>query len=137
MQWMVTALVVGLGGATLVTRNPTFVVFKPSIIEAGIALIMLWPRWIARYVPARAREFLPPGLILFWGYLYAAAWFACAASNLLVARAYGLKAWAIYSNVSPFVVMGVLTGLGFLVFPLVVRRTARERGVALSSRPVG
>lgn len=137
MQWMATALVVGLGVATMVTHNPMFVVFKPSILEAGIALIMLWPGWIARYVPARRLEFVPPRLVLFWGYLHAAAWLACAASNLLVARIYGLKAWAIYSNVAPLAVMGALTGLGFLVFPSVIRRTARKRSVGLSSQPVG
>lgn len=136
MQWMATALVVGLGVATLLTRNPTFVVFKPSILEAGIAAIMLWPGWIARYLPARRLQSVPPRLIVFWGYLHSAAWFACAASNLLVAQAYGLKAWAIYANFAPLAVMGALTGLGFLVFPSSIRR-ARERGVALSSPPAG
>jgi intracellular septation protein len=136
MQWMATALVVGLGVATLVTRSPTFVVFKPSILEAGIASIMLWPGWIARYLPARRLQSVSPRMIVFWGYLHAAAWFACAASNLLVAYAYGLKAWAIYSNFAPLAVMGVLTGLGFLVFPSAIRR-ARERGVAFSSPSVG
>ncbi len=74
--------------------------------------------------------------MLFWGYLWAAAWFALAASNLLVARVYGLKAWAIYTNLSPFVLLGVLMGLGLLIFPPLVRRIARERGIDLKSRVV-
>src|SRR5215831_8803255 len=37
MQWMALALVVVLGGATLVTHNPTFVVFKPTIFEGAMA----------------------------------------------------------------------------------------------------
>ena len=135
MQWMALALVVGLGGATLLTRNPTFVVFKPSIFEAGLALMMLRPGWMTRYAPARSPGLVPPGLMLFWGYLWAAAWFALAVSNLVVARSFGLKAWAIYTNVSPFVLLGVLFGLGFLVFPAVVRAQARARGVTLSSPP--
>ena len=73
MQWMAMVLVVGLGGATIVTRNPTFVVFKPSIFEAGLAIMMLRPGWMTRYAPARAREFVPPGLMVFWGYLWAGA----------------------------------------------------------------
>ncbi len=136
MQWMAMVLVVGLGGAAIVTHNPTFVVFKPSIFEAGLALMMLRPGWMTRYAPARSRDFVPPGLMLFWGYLWAAAWFALAVSNPLVASTYGLKTWAIYTNVSPFVLLGVLFGLGLLVFPRVVRHVARARGVALPARSV-
>ena len=135
MQWMAMGLVVVLGGTTMVTHNPTFVVFKPSIFEGCLAAMMLRPGWTIRYAPARARDLLPRGLMLFWGYLWSVAWFALAASNLFVARAYGLKAWAIYTNFSPFVLLGVLMGLGMLVFPPLVRRIARERGASLSSRP--
>lgn len=136
MQWMAMALVVVLGGATILLHNPTFVVFKPTIFEGCLAAMMLRPGWTTRYAPARARDVLPPGLMLFWGYLWAAAWFALAASNLLVARVYGLKAWAIYTNLSPFVLLGVLMGLGLLIFPPLVRRIARERGIDLKSRVV-
>ena len=133
MQWLAMGLVVVLGGATILFHNPTFAVLKPSIFEGCLAAMMLRPGWVVRYAPARARDFLPAGLMLFWGYLWAVAWFALAASNLLVARAYGLKAWAIYTNFSPFVLLGVLFGLSFLIFPPMVRRIARERGVSLSS----
>ena len=133
MQWMAMGLVVVLGGATMLTHNPTFVVFKPSIFEGGLAAMMLRPGWTIRYAPARARDLLPPGLMLFWGYLWSMAWFALAASNLLVARVWGLKAWAIYTNISPLVLVGVLIGLGILIFPPIVRRIARERGVLLSA----
>ena len=133
MQWMALALVLGLGSASILTRNPTFVVFKPSIFEGCLALMMLRPGWMRRYAPARAIEFLPPALVLCWGYLWAAAWFALAASNLLVARVYGLKAWAIYTNLSPFALLAVLFGAGFLVFPPMVRRAARARGASLST----
>ena len=136
MQWMALVLVIGLGSASILTRNPTFVVFKPTIFEGGLAAMMLRPNWAIRYAPAYARDLMPPGLMLFWGYLWSAAWFALAASNLLVARVYGLKAWAIYTNFSPFVLLAVLMGLGLLIFPPMVRRIARERGVTLPSRAV-
>ena len=132
MQWMAMALVVVLGGATILLHNPTFVVFKPSIFEGCLAAMMLRPGWTIRYAPARARDLLPPRLMLFWGYLWSAAWFALAASNLLVARAWGLRVWAIYTNISPLALVAVLVGLGLVVFPPVVRRIARERGVVLS-----
>ena len=134
MQWMALALVVVLGGATMLTRNPTFVVLKPSIFEAGMAAMMLRPRWSVRYAPAYVRDLVPPGFSLVWGYLWAAAWFALAASNLVVARVLGLKAWAIYTSVSPWTLFGVLMGLGLLIFPPMVRREARARGIDLKAR---
>ena len=135
MQWMAMGLVVVLGGAAILFHNATFVVFKPSIFEGCLAAMMLRPGWTIRYAPARARDLLPPGLMLFWGYLWSAAWFALAASNLVVARIWGLKVWAIYTNLSPFVLLGLLMGLGLLIFPPLVRRIARERGVSLSPGP--
>jgi intracellular septation protein A len=137
MQWMAMALVVGLGGATILTRNPTFVVFKPSIFEACIAAMMLRPGWLIRYAPPQTVDLIPRGLMVFWGYLWAAAWFAMAASNLVIDRVYGLKAWAIWTNVSPMLLAPVLMGLGLLVFPPIVRRAARERGIVLTSAPRG
>src|SRR5215469_349612 len=37
MQWMTYALVIVLGGATILLHNPTFVVFKPTIFEGALA----------------------------------------------------------------------------------------------------
>jgi intracellular septation protein len=119
----------------MLTHNPTFVVFKPTIFEGGMAAVMLRPGWMARYTPPRVRDFVPRSLVVFWGYLWATGFFALAASNLYVAQAYGLKAWAIYTNFSPWALVGALTGLGLLVFPPLVRRRARAQGVSLSSRP--
>jgi intracellular septation protein A len=133
LQWMAMLLVIGLGGASIVTRNPTFVVFKPTIFEGCLAAMMLRPNWLARYMPPSINDLVPPALTLFWGYLWAAAWFALAASNLLVARVWGLKAWAVYTNFSPLVLLGVLIGLGVLVFPPLVRARARARGISFSS----
>src|SRR4051812_6608936 len=48
MQWMVMVLVIGLGGATIVTHNPTFIVLKPSIFEASFGLMMLRLGWMLR-----------------------------------------------------------------------------------------
>jgi len=136
MQWMGLILVIGLGGATILTRNPKFIVLKPSIMESCFGVVMLRPGWLARYVPSRARE-LVPRLLFVWGYAWAAAWFALAASNLVVAHVYGLKAWAVYTNFTPFLLALALMGLGALVFPPVVRRVAHSRGIVLSSGRVG
>jgi intracellular septation protein A len=134
MQWMALALVLVLGLTTIFTHNPTFAVFKPSIFEACLAAMMLRPGWMARYTPAYARDFVPQGLLVFWGYLWAGAWFAMAASNYVVFRVFGLKAWAIYTSVSPWALLAALTVLGLLVFPPITRRRALAAGVDLKAR---
>ena len=137
MQWMAMGLVVVLGGATMVTHNPTFVVFKPSIFDACLGAMMLRPGWAARYMPPQVADLVPRGIVVFWGYVWAVSWFALAASNLVVDRIYGLRAWALWTNFSPLAVVAVLTGSGMLVFPPMVRRAARARGIAFTSRAAG
>lgn len=134
MQWMSLALVVVLGGSTLVTRNPAFVLYKPSISEAAMATMMLRPGWAARYAPSYVGDLLPRWLTVSVGYLWSLAFFALAASNLVVAQVWGLKAWALYTAISPWVVFAVLMGLGLLIFPPMVRSAARARGIDLTAR---
>jgi intracellular septation protein A len=135
MQWMAMGLVVVLGGATMVTHNPTFVVFKPSIFDACLGAMMLRPGWGARYMPPQVSDLVPRGLLVAWGYVWAVSWFALAASNLAIERIYGLKAWALWTNFSPIMLVALLTGSSMVVFPPIVRRVARARGIAFTSRP--
>ncbi len=135
MQWMAMVVVMVLGAATMVTHNPTFVVFKPSIFDACIGAMLLRPGWMDRYAPPQVMDLVPKGLKVFWGYLWSFSWFALAAINLAVERVYGLKAWAIWTSISPMALVILLTVSGFLVFPPIVRRAARARGIAFSSRP--
>src|ERR1022692_3647721 len=51
-QWMSLGLVLVMGAATILTRDPRFVMIKPSIVQAGVGLMMLRPGWIERYMPA-------------------------------------------------------------------------------------
>src|SRR5581483_6707220 len=41
MQWLSLVLVVTLGSATLLTRDPRFVMLKPTIAYAAVACVML------------------------------------------------------------------------------------------------
>jgi intracellular septation protein len=41
MQWMSLGLVVVLGGATLLTQNPRFMMIKPTIVHFAVAVVML------------------------------------------------------------------------------------------------
>ena len=135
MQWMAMGLVVVLGGATMVTHNPTFVVFKPSIFDACLGAMMLRPGWMIRYSPPQIRDLIPRSFMVAWGYLWAFCWFALGVSNIVIERAYGLKTWALWTNFSPMALAFGLIGAGLLIFPPLVRRAARAQGVIFSSRP--
>jgi intracellular septation protein len=133
IQWMSVGLVAVMGTASIVTQSPRFVMIKPSIIQACIAIMMLRPGWCARYVPAFAKDLVPHWLLVLWGYLWAAVMLALAGSSLAVAYYAGQKTWAIFTTLTPWLVMGLLVAATFAVFPRIVRRNARARGVALPS----
>src|ERR1044071_1984477 len=46
MEWLSLFLVVAAGTATLLTNDPRFVLFKPSVIYAIIGIVMLKPGWL-------------------------------------------------------------------------------------------
>src|ERR1700710_593102 len=53
------ALVIVLGGATLLTNDPRFVLAKPSVAHFAIGAIMLKRGWLLRYMPAIVTEKAP------------------------------------------------------------------------------
>src|SRR5207237_5652013 len=56
MQWLSLALVIVLGGASMLTQSPRFVMLKPSIAHFAVAAIMLRRGWMLRYLPDIARR---------------------------------------------------------------------------------
>jgi intracellular septation protein A len=137
MQWAALALVIVLGGATMLTHNTTFILYKPTIFEGALGLMLLKPGVLARYMPAYVRDLIPHALVIFWGYLWAFSWLAMAVSNLYVAQIWGLKAWAIYTSVAPWMLWAALFGLGMLVFIPLVSHRARVLGIDLKARRAG
>ena len=49
MTWASLALVIVLGAATILTRDPRFVLAKPAIAHFAIGTIMLKRGWMLRY----------------------------------------------------------------------------------------
>ena len=94
MQWMSLALVVVLGGATMLTHDPRFVMVKPTVIYAAIGVVMLQRGWQIRYLPARAAAHVEPATVIAWGYVWAALMFAIAAGNLVLALTVPVAVWA-------------------------------------------
>jgi intracellular septation protein A len=124
-QWLTLVLVVGLGGVSLATQNPLFVMIKPSLVQAGFGLAALRPGWLARYLPSDRLPLIPASVVRTAGYAYAAALFGLATANLAVALLAGPQVWAAYSATVPIVVFAGL-GLGvFVSFRGHVRRNLR------------
>src|ERR1019366_3312452 len=55
MEWLSLILVVAAGAATLLTNDPRFVLFNPSIFYVIVGIVMLKAGWMTRYMPAIAR----------------------------------------------------------------------------------
>lgn len=92
LQWISLFIVLAGGAATLVTRDPVFVMLKPSIIYLLVGWAMLKRGWMLRYMPPRAIEFLPD-LIVTFGYVWAGLMFLSAALNLVLALTCGVAVW--------------------------------------------
>jgi len=102
MTWASLALVIVLGSATILTRDPRFVLAKPSIAHFAIGAIMLKRGWMLRYMPQIAVDTIPE-YITVAGYAWAALMFSLGAGTIAVAATGDLKLWAFYVS---FVAIG-------------------------------
>jgi intracellular septation protein len=98
MTWASLGLVIVLGGATLLTRDPRFVLAKPAIGHVAIGLIMLKRGWMLRYMPAIVTENIPHYVTLA-GYAWSALMFVLAAGTIGVAATGDMRLWTFYVTV--------------------------------------
>jgi intracellular septation protein len=133
MNWASLGLVVVLGAATLIARDPRFVMVKPSFGAFAIATIMLRRNWMLRYLPPIVTENVSPRTPLVWGYIWCAAFFALGAANLVVAFACGLKVWAWFVAFVPLPVKLALFLAQYAQLRHAVGATLRSRSLAAAS----
>src|SRR3954470_754377 len=110
MTWASLALVIALGGATLLTHDARFVLAKPAIGHVAIGLIMLKRGWMLRYMPAIVTENIPE-YVTFAGYAWAALMFVLAGGTVAVAMTGDMKLWTLYVTV-------VLVGAKLVAFAI-------------------
>ncbi|HEY5338220.1 MAG TPA: septation protein IspZ [Rhizomicrobium sp.] len=127
MQWASLLLVIVLGSATLLTKDPRFVMLKPSIAGFAIACVMLQRGWQMRYLPPIAKEHASEGFLVFWGYAWSALYFATAAANLYIALFLGTKVWAEFNAVVLTFAPLVLFGIQYATMRIVIGRTVRAK----------
>ena len=129
MTWASLALVIVLGTATILTRDPRFVLAKPSIAHFAIGAIMLKRGWMLRYMPQIAVETIPE-YITIAGYAWAALMFALGAGTIAVALTGDLKLWAFYVS---FVAIGAKVlafAIQYLAFRLLITSRIRAARAA-------
>lgn len=137
MEWLSLFLVVAAGSATLLTHDPRFVLFKPSVIYAIVGVVMLKPGWLNRYLPDIARIVMPDVAVVV-GYAWAALMFVSAAVNGFVALTCDIATWAmvmpIYGIVSKLVVfLGGYAAMRIIGKRRITAMPAGERDALLAS----
>lgn len=133
MQWLSLVLVVVFGGATLITRNPVFVMLKPTLIYTAIGAVMLRPGWMIRYAPPVAQSY-GSNVMTTFGYLWATLMFATGVANMVVALRADPVVWAWFVGVFPIASKVGMVIAQYLVTRRIVRRRIRvAKALAVSA----
>jgi intracellular septation protein A len=130
MTWASLGLVIVLGGATILTSDPRFVLAKPAIAHFAIGAIMLKRGWMLRYMPPLVVETIPE-YVTFAGFAWAAMMFALGAGTIAVAMTGDLKLWTLYVSVVAVGAKIAAFAIQYVVFRVAVTsriRAARAAG---------
>src|ERR1700742_598118 len=98
MTYASLALVIVLGGATLLTNDPRFVLAKPAIAHFAIGAVMLKRGWMLRCMPPIVVDTIPE-YVTFAGYAWAALMFVLGCGTIATAMSGNMKLWAFYVSV--------------------------------------
>lgn len=124
MTWASLALVIVLGGATLLTNDPRFVLAKPAIAHFAIGAIMLKRGWMLRYMPPIVAETIPE-YVTMAGFAWALLMFALGAGTIAIAATGNIRLWAFYVSVVAIGAKIAAFAIQYVAFRLLV--TSRLR----------
>lgn len=127
MTWASLGLVIVLGGATLLTHDPRFVLAKPAIGHFAVGVIMLKRGWLLRYLPPLVTKTIPEYVVIA-GYAWAALMFALGSGTIAVAATGDLKLWTFYVSVVLIGAKLAAFAIQYVAFRLLV--TSRIRAAA-------
>jgi len=130
LQLLSVVLILASGSATLLTKDATFIMLKPSIIYGIVGAVMLKRGWMNRYLPERAAPVAD--IATTFGYVWAGLMFASAALNIGLALSLDAKTWAalmsgwgLFSKIGLFLIQyATMTAIGR-------RRAAAATGAAI------
>ncbi|HEX4028438.1 MAG TPA: septation protein IspZ [Rhizomicrobium sp.] len=126
LQWVSLVVVAASGLGALDTGNPLYVMLQPSILYLLTGAAMLKRGWMNRYLPPRAREYVPD-LGLAFGYVWAGLMFFSAAVNLMLALSLDLKSWGVAISAWGIASKAALLLIQFGVMKSTGRRRYRAR----------
>ncbi|CAN5341998.1 septation protein IspZ [soil metagenome] len=129
MTWASLALVIVLGSATLLTKDPRFVLIKPSIAHFAIGAIMLRRGWMLRYLPDIVRDNIPH-LVTIAGYAWAALMFVLGFGVIAFAMTGDVKLWAFYVTVIAIGAKILAFAIQYVVFRVAITRKLRAAASA-------
>ena len=121
MQWMSLGLVVVLGGATMLTQSPRFMMIKPTIVHFAVATVMLQRGWMLRYLPEIVLRNVPEPTIVAAGYAWAGLLAALGLTNLFIALRFDFITWAWFISVGSVGAKLAAVALQYGVFRAIVR----------------
>ena len=122
MQWMSLGLVVVLGGATMLTQSPRFIMVKPTIIHFAVAAVMLRRGWMIRYLPEIVVQNVPEPAIVAAGYAWTALLAAIGLANLTIALHFDFATWAWFVSVGAVGAKLAAFALQYGVFRAIIRQ---------------
>ncbi|HSV02565.1 MAG TPA: septation protein IspZ [Phenylobacterium sp.] len=123
LQWAGLGLALVFGAASMITRDPRFVMVKPTLIYAAVGAVMLKRGWLLRYLPARVSGH-GEDLMIGWGYAWAAMMFVSGLANLVVAMWF-TRLWPAYLAVAPAASKLGLFAVQYVSMRRVIRRRIR------------
>jgi intracellular septation protein A len=129
MAWASLALVLALGGATLLTHDARYVLIKPSIAHFALGAIMLRRGWMSRYMPPAVLDHAPE-LPVIAGYAWAILMFALGVGTIVTAMTGDVRLWTLYVSVVAVGAKIVAFALQLLLFRIVVGRRLVPRAAA-------
>ena len=124
MEWLSLFLVIASGAATLLTDDPRFVLFKPSVFYGIVGVVMLKPGWLNHYAPAIARR-VAPDVVAVVGFTWAGLMFVSATVNAFVALTCSVATWALIMPIFGIVSKMVVFSFGFVAIRVTVVRRVR------------
>jgi intracellular septation protein A len=127
MQWMSLFLVVASAIATVITKDPRFVMVKPSVIYVIIGVVMLKPGWMNRYLPQEAIDHVPDIAFIF-GFVWSGLMFLSAVVNLVVAFSTSFLVWTAFMSAYALSTKIALFLIQYATMRFIGQRRGRARG---------
>jgi intracellular septation protein len=129
MQWSSLAVVTVLGGATILTQNPRFVMVKPSFVHFAVAAAMLRRGWMVGYITPIARKTVSETTMVAAGYAWAILMAALGLANLVIAGYCDVATWAWFIAVGAVGAKLAALAIQYAVFRTIVRRRPAQSAV--------